>query len=534
MDNLCEGKPYDGERALKEIYEETVNKAYYTALKYVQKEDVAQDMLQDAYISVFENLDKFDGGNLQSWVNTIIANKCKDYLKKKKPLFFTDITSMDGGFIPDIIDEDIEFSPEKSIDYSETKRLMTNILKALPEEQNLCITMFYYQEMSIKEIAEYFECSENTIKSRLNYARKTIKEKVVELEKSGTKLYGIPVFAFLTWMFTMESRENVFAQSASSQTVWNSVDKIAKQKNSTRIYKDNLPRETLKKVTGKQKLKWSFLPGVTKKAVIITCIVVGVTATCGVVMASNYKTQLSEVANQQQNINKETHVEETNLDVIETEQNTEEAVELNKESIIAYMNFLKNQNQLINYGLGTVDDMDTMYSKLKVNLFDMDSNGIPELFVNYEGDYTCTTQVCLFTYKDGNVTKLDCVGLYDTPYFLDDGSIMSCDIHMGADMKVYKLENEEISLEKEFVDDFGYTQERFYIDDVAYDKETYLKELKGYTQKILDYGKDVDLGTLIDKSDQEFELSLIKMMQDKSKLEHNKDAAQFIEEIVEN
>lgn len=75
------------------------------------------------------------------------------------------------------------------MDYAETKRLMKEILDGLPEDQKLCVLMYYYEELSVSDIADALGCSTGTVKSRLNYARKKIRNDVEELERKGTKLY---------------------------------------------------------------------------------------------------------------------------------------------------------------------------------------------------------------------------------------------------------------------------------------------------------------------------------------------------------
>ena len=78
---------------------------------------------------------------------------------------------------------------------------MREILDALPEEQRVAVTMFYYEQMSVKEIAETLGVTENTVKSRLNYGRKKVEKEVRALEKKGTKLYGLAPLPFLMLLF---------------------------------------------------------------------------------------------------------------------------------------------------------------------------------------------------------------------------------------------------------------------------------------------------------------------------------------------
>ena len=191
------------ENALEKIYNLTYVQGFAIALQMVKNEQDAMDVMQDAYISAFRNLNQLaDPDRLKSWFNCIVANKCKDWLKKKKPQLFSDIPTGDDDreFEDTIADENLTFSPEDSVDYAETKRLMKEILDSLPEDQKLCVLMYYYEELSVADIADALGCSTGTVKSRLNYARKKIRNDVEELERKGTKLYSVAPLPFILWM----------------------------------------------------------------------------------------------------------------------------------------------------------------------------------------------------------------------------------------------------------------------------------------------------------------------------------------------
>jgi len=200
--------------AYVEFYDYTYKVAYSIAYNMMKNEEDTLDILQDSYVAAYNKI-----GTLQqpekaaSWFNMIVANKCRDYLKKKKPTLFNEIDTDDFEFEDTLENENNEFVPEEAIDYSETKRLMQQILEDLPEDQKLCTLMFYYEDLTVREIAESLECSENTVKSRLNYARKKIKEEVLALEKKGTKLYGIAPIPFIVWM--LKGTESTYAATAS-------------------------------------------------------------------------------------------------------------------------------------------------------------------------------------------------------------------------------------------------------------------------------------------------------------------------------
>ena len=66
------------------------------------------------------------------------------------------------------------------------------------------VVLYYLENLPVAWIAGIMECSEGTVKSRLNYGRKSIKEQVLALEKKGTKLYCMPLVPFLYWMFRQQ------------------------------------------------------------------------------------------------------------------------------------------------------------------------------------------------------------------------------------------------------------------------------------------------------------------------------------------
>lgn len=204
IEDVVKGIGSNSTEAYEEFFNRTVNKAYIIAHKVLGEKGNsadAEDMVQDAYMTAFNNIESLkDPEKAISWFGTIVGNKCKDYLKKNKVILFEEIDTEDILFEDTIENEYQEFIPEKAVDYSETKRLMDEIVDSLPKDQKLCTLLFYYNDLSVREIAEALDCSEGTVKSRLNYSRKKIEDEVKALEKKGTKLYSIAPMPFIGWM----------------------------------------------------------------------------------------------------------------------------------------------------------------------------------------------------------------------------------------------------------------------------------------------------------------------------------------------
>lgn len=180
-------------QAITQLYEEYHNGLYFLCLKIVKNEDDALDLVQDSFLQAFDKLETLQNTErFGSWLNQIAANKCRDYLKKKKPLLFSQKQGDEDGAGEEfeIEDRNETLIPDQSLDTQETRRLIMQIIDSLPDLQRMTVMLYYYEEKPVSEIAEIMECSENTVKSRLNYARKQIRASVLELEQKGTKLYG--------------------------------------------------------------------------------------------------------------------------------------------------------------------------------------------------------------------------------------------------------------------------------------------------------------------------------------------------------
>lgn len=203
----------NGDRfALSEIYEKSYNTIYYVVKSIIADEDATQDVVQDSFMKAFRSISKLDNpSSFLPWMKRVATNTAKDWLKKKKPILFSSMYTDDGDGDeqePEFEDVDLTQQPEEALDAKTKKQLLWEIINDLSEEQRLVVSMFYFQEMSVADIAENLGVSQGTVKSRLNYARKKIECKVLDLEKKGTKLYGLAPIPFLIWLFIQNQQAN--------------------------------------------------------------------------------------------------------------------------------------------------------------------------------------------------------------------------------------------------------------------------------------------------------------------------------------
>ena len=186
--------------AVSELYRQTYTGLYRTIRSMVHDEDLAWDILQDSYLKAFQNMDKLEAdGAFLSWLRRIAVNETSRQMSKRLPVNFSELGGgeEDDDTQPELPDLDPDAQPELALDRQETSRLVREILAELPEQQQLVVGMHYYEDLSIKEIAELLHVSTGTVKTQLHFGRKKIETKVRALEQQGVKLYGLSPFAFL-------------------------------------------------------------------------------------------------------------------------------------------------------------------------------------------------------------------------------------------------------------------------------------------------------------------------------------------------
>ncbi len=204
------------------LYEKTWKNKYYVALKYMKNDEDAADVLQDAYMKAFQNLSMLnDPAKFEGWLGMIVANTAKNKLRAKNPVLFSEMDQDNGeGDIVEfqdlLIEERADFNPEERYSKVETAELVNELLGSLPEDQKICMIMFYLEGQSLEEIATALECSKNTVASRLNYGRKKIKAKGEELEKRGYKLYGVSPIVLLVLLLRAERHTSLYGAAAAT------------------------------------------------------------------------------------------------------------------------------------------------------------------------------------------------------------------------------------------------------------------------------------------------------------------------------
>ncbi len=182
----------------EKIYNKTNNQLFNVLYSFTKDEELSYDLMQETYITFYTKAESINNAeSIQKWLTVVAINKAKRYLQTKKKDVL--VSEEHENIFENQEELDQEFLPQEILDNKEKQKIIKDIIDNLSLEQKTAVYLYYFNEMSLSEVAEEMGCSEGTIKSRLNYARKKIKVEVDGWEKKGTKLYstGVPVLVLL-------------------------------------------------------------------------------------------------------------------------------------------------------------------------------------------------------------------------------------------------------------------------------------------------------------------------------------------------
>ena len=213
-------------KSFDKLYELTHNDVWYNCLSLLKDEENAKDIMQETYITAFLKLDTLnDEQKFCGWITSIAVNKCKNKLKGKVEY------QIDDEVLIVETETDELMLPEEYITKAEKRKVLLQIMEdTLSFNQYQTVLMFYFDEMSISEIAQGLEISEGTVKSRLNSSRAKMKTAIEDYEKkSGDKLHGVVVVPFFTTIFKEEAKSlavpNITIKLPNGQTLATSATK---------------------------------------------------------------------------------------------------------------------------------------------------------------------------------------------------------------------------------------------------------------------------------------------------------------------
>lgn len=200
------------------LYSHTYNYVYGRARVIMKNDEDALDLAQETFVQAYKGIQQLeDVNNIYAWLGSITYRQGMKMFRKRKEVLVGEDAE---GIFEEVEDEDSDYHPEASADEKATADIVKSLIDELPELQKATIMAYYYDNMKIDEIAEVFECSSNTIKSRLNYAKKFLKTKVEEHEKANRyKLHSLTPAVFILAFRSLLSGEKYVMSAAVASKV---------------------------------------------------------------------------------------------------------------------------------------------------------------------------------------------------------------------------------------------------------------------------------------------------------------------------
>ncbi|EIJ35208.1 sigma-70 family RNA polymerase sigma factor [Thiothrix nivea] len=144
----------------------------------VLRDDIAQaaDLVDEAMFDVWRSAENFAGrSKVSTWIYSIARNKVVSWLRKTSELTLEDESVLEAMIDPTA-------NPHEELALDDMKQQLLRLMDQLTEEHREVIRLTYFEDKSVKEVANILAISENTVKTRMFYARKRLEQL---LEKVG-------------------------------------------------------------------------------------------------------------------------------------------------------------------------------------------------------------------------------------------------------------------------------------------------------------------------------------------------------------
>lgn len=168
------------QRAFAELVELYKDKIYHLAYRMLNNRHEAEDVVQDTFLRVYKNLERYDENQkFSTWIYRIGTNLCIDRLRKRKPTYSLDAEMNDQEGIDGyamIPSEDR--TPETEYMLSETQQMIRQAIDTLPAKYKTVMILRYLQDLSLQEISDVLDMPVTTIKTRVHRGREFLRKKL--------------------------------------------------------------------------------------------------------------------------------------------------------------------------------------------------------------------------------------------------------------------------------------------------------------------------------------------------------------------
>src|SRR5690554_2341441 len=165
------------EEAFGMLLDKYQQKIYWHVRRFVLDHDDANDLVQDIFIKVWKNLDRFRAdAQLYTWIYRIATNECITFLNKRKQNLNISLDDESSGFLADTLTETSYFNGDQA------QIKLQEALLTLPDKQRLVFNMKYFDDLKYEEISEIVGTSVGALKASYHLAVKKIERFLSETD----------------------------------------------------------------------------------------------------------------------------------------------------------------------------------------------------------------------------------------------------------------------------------------------------------------------------------------------------------------
>lgn len=176
-------------KAFQSLVEDYQRLVCHVVFRMVHNEEDREEICQDVFVKVYQNLSKFEQkSKLSTWIGRIAYNTCINYLKKKKVPLYEDIAVAEAGEGSSGLEKGSYLdrvpggakSADETVTDQEMYKFLHEEIAQLPVQYRAILTLYHMDDLSYQEIGEIMSLPDGTVKSYLFRARKLLKERILE------------------------------------------------------------------------------------------------------------------------------------------------------------------------------------------------------------------------------------------------------------------------------------------------------------------------------------------------------------------
>lgn len=185
--SILQGCKKNDKDAFTELFKFYQNYLFKICFSYVQNEQQALDLMQEVFIKLYKNFDKYDERYpFHPWIRRITVNTCINEKRKRSPILIPLSTDDEG------MDMEEQLAAEEDIEQEAERHDMAQIIKehinCLQEKQRMIIILRYYEDLSYEEIAELLHMPLGTVKTDLYRAKNALRDRLYKIVKMNEEI----------------------------------------------------------------------------------------------------------------------------------------------------------------------------------------------------------------------------------------------------------------------------------------------------------------------------------------------------------